>query len=146
MLIHLKEWEIDSQSSVSFYNNTFYSKTNYPDFVIKNKYNGKVIILDAKFKTMEFENKDVDNEDLRQLHSYSYYFYLKYGDNFIGAGLIYPTKTSNKKEKENIDNMFGLDNIKAKFGIFTIKDPDCDETIMDNELLFINELKDFCAS
>ena len=143
MLLHLDEWEIDSQSNLSFYNQTFYKKTNYPDFVLKNKYNGKIAILDAKFKRMTYSTEDVDNEDLRQLHSYSYYYSIKYGDNFIGAGLIYPSHTFRESDVRNVDNMFGLDNAKAKFGVFTIKDPNDNEKIVDNELLFIDELKKF---
>lgn len=143
MLLHLEEWEIDSQSNVSFYNQTFYKKTNYPDFVLTNKHNGKIAVLDAKFKKMTYSTEDVDNEDLRQLHSYSYYYSIKHGDKFIGAGLIYPSHSFRNKDDKNIDNMFGLDNAITKFGVFTIKDPEGNEEIVDNELLFINELKQF---
>ena len=83
---NLPNWTVDAQFEISFYEDTFYHKNNYPDFVLRNNNTGEVFVLDAKFKRMTFDSRDVDNEDIRQLHAYSYYFHLKEGDKFKGAG------------------------------------------------------------
>ena len=145
MTLYLKDWYIESQCEISFYNATFFSKNNYPDFVLRHKKTNKVFILDAKFKKMNFISTDVDNEDIRQLHSYSYYFHLKEEENFMGAGLIYPTKKDRPKDINNIDNIYGIKTTNKKFGVFSIKDPDKDneETLYKNEMDFIKELTSF---
>ena len=33
MKIHLKDWEVSVQEEIHFYEQTFYAKSNYPDFV-----------------------------------------------------------------------------------------------------------------
>lgn len=143
MRIHLKDWKIDAQVELSFYEDTFFSKKNYPDLVLTNIKTGAIFIFDAKFKRMDFEGRDVDNEDIRQVHAYSYYFHLKEGDNFKGAALIYPTKKERDINKKKTDNIFGLKQTDKKFGIFSIKDPSNDETMRKNENNFINEIRSF---
>lgn len=146
MKIHLKDWEVNAQEKVHFYAQTFYAKNNYPDFVLRNRESGDIVVLDAKFKKMEYNGLDVDNDDMRQLHSYSYYYHLKYGDSFKGAGLIYPAKQHKPENKDNVDYMYGIDGLFQKFGVFTIKDPSEGENIMENENKFILELKLFIDS
>lgn len=141
--LHLKNWEIQSQAEMSFYENTFYSKNNYPDLVLRNRHDGRVFVLDAKFKKMEYNNIDIDNADIRQLHSYSYYYQLKEKDNFKGAALIYPTKIDKPDNINNIDDIFGVADSGKKFGVFAIKDPSDTGNMLENEMLFINELKKF---
>ena len=141
---YLTDWQIESQCEISFYDDAFFAKKNYPDFILTNKNTGKIFVLDAKFKMMNFENGDVDNDDIRQLHSYSYYFSLKEKNFFGGAALIYPTKAEPKDN--NIDNMFGIKDINYKFGIFSIKDPSDSKKIVNNERCFIDKLKEFIES
>ena len=143
MRLHLQDWSIDAQCEISFYEDDFYSKKNYPDFVLRNKSTGKIFILDAKFKSMNYEKSDVDNDDIRQLHSYSYYFSLTEKENFCGAALIYPSKMSRPENIQHVDNIFGIKSSNCKFGVFSVKDPDENETITENETKFINELKAF---
>lgn len=143
MKLHLPDWEIDSQREISFYTDTFYKKNNYPDFVLRHKRTGKIFVLDAKFKRMSYNGMDVDNDDIRQLHAYSYYFHLTVGDRFAGAGLIYPAKIGRPKDKIHVDNIYGIKTTDNKFGVFSIKDPTGDETINGNEQRFIDELKSF---
>lgn len=145
MLINLPDWYIDSQSAINFYSGTFFRKNNYPDFVLRNKKTNKVFVLDAKFKKMNFNSNDVDNEDIRQLHAYSYYYHLKEEENFMGAGLIYPSKEYLPADKINIDNMYSIVSTNKKFGIFNVKDPDPkkSENVYDCEQIFIKELKKF---
>ena len=141
MKINLPEWNVEAQCELSFYEDTFYSKKNYPDFVLTNKTNGDLFILDAKFKRMKFENVDVDNKDLQQLHSYSYYFHLKYGDQFKGSGLIYPSKIEQTDINKNISSMFGIKDSQDKFGVFYVKDPSDNETMTQSEDKFLSLLK-----
>ncbi len=143
MRIHLKNWEVKAQEELHFYEQTFYAKDNYPDFVLRHRLTGEIVVLDAKFKNMEFKGRDVDNADIRQLHGYSYYYHLQYGDKFKGAGLIYPAKERIPEDKVNVDSMYGLDNLVQKFGVFTVKDPSGDESMIGNEEYFIEELKLF---
>ena len=143
MKLNLQNWTIDAQCEISLYNDTFYSKKNYPDFVIRNKQTGRIFILDAKFKRMKFDNLDVDNEDIRQLHSYSYYFSLTEGEKFFGAALIYPSKVFRPENKNNIDDIFGIKSAGCKFGVFSVKDPSDGETMTGNEMFFLNELRSF---
>ena len=143
MKLHLPEWEINSQAEISFYMNTFYNKSNYPDFVLRHKRTGRIFVLDAKFKRMNYNGVDVDNDDIRQLHAYSYYFHLTEGDCFAGAGLIYPTKMDRPQYKNNIDNIYSVESTNNKFGVFSIKDPAEGESIAKNEQKFITELKHF---
>ena len=145
MRLNLSDWEIESQCEITFYEATFYKTINYPDFVLRHKKTRDVYILDAKFKRMAFQKIDVDNHDLQQLHSYSYFFHLKEGDRFKGCGLIYPTKDGQPPELNNEDKMFGLKQVHAKFGIFSLKDPAEGEKIMDSEKKFITTLKKFLS-
>lgn len=143
MRLHLKDWIIDSQSEITFYEGTFFKKKNYPDFILRHKETGVVFILDAKFKRMKFNEVDIDNNDLQQLHSYCYYFHLKEGEKFKGAGLIYPSTVQQPNSVISTDNIFGLSNVEQKFAIFTIEDFSNNESIVRNENNFINKLKSF---
>lgn len=154
-LVHLMreklggEWEIDTQSEIKMYENTFFSKSNYPDFVLENKSSGDIYVPDAKFKTMNFEKLDVDNHDLQQLHSYSCYFRIKYGGRFKGAGLLYPTKKKDSEKNPTISPLFGLSEEKAeamRFGVFALEDikiGENNEALYENENKFIARLKGF---
>lgn len=144
--INLDNWIIDSQSSISFYENTFFKKTNYPDLVLTNKSTGDIYIFDAKFKKFKYRGKDVDNDDLQQIHSYAFYFYLKYGEKFKGCGLIYPITSSLSDNCElNIDNMFGIQGkgIKQNFGVFGVKDTNNLKELTNNEHSFIEKMRNF---
>ncbi len=159
MLVNLDdEWKISCQEEISFYENTFFNKLNYPDFVLENRSTGKIYVLDAKFKSMKFQNFDVDNNDIRQLHSYSYYYALKYPDKFAGCALIYPTKSEPKEGTIASDWMYGIESesSKARFAILTLKDVsnggqpqdesdsvDESEELSGNEQAFIESLKSF---
>jgi len=145
MNLRLSDWDIDSQKSFAFYEDTFYTNNNYPDLVLTNRKTGDILVFDAKFKRMTFDERDVDNNDIRQIHFYSYRFHLEYGEKFKGAGLIYPTKIDVSSEKRTSDSMFGLERTKQKFGIFTIKDPGeigdirkSEDNFIENMLTFLN--------
>ncbi len=143
MCLNLPDWTIKTQSIISFYNDTFYPKNNYPDFVLTNRSDGRIFVLDAKFKRMNYTGTDVDNRDMQQIHSYSYYFSLTENEKFAGAALIYPSKSAPSNEKPYKDSMFGIKSSKYKFGILSLKDPSKNETMLQTESEFIKELQDF---
>jgi len=89
------EWFVKGQIEIPIYQTQFYRRSMFPDLIMKHKTSGKIIALDAKFKKMEMQNKDVDRTDLHQIHSYSGY----YQNDLIASGLIYPLS-----KKINIDN------------------------------------------
>ena len=139
MVRYLDTWNVNSQSEINYYPNTFYSKNNRPDFILTNNKTNDIFILDAKFKDMNFKKGDVDNDDIHQLHCYSYYFLLNYGSKFRGTALVYPSKIDqpkkeeelSKKEKNICVRMLGtkydpevesMDFFDQKFGILTLKD------------------------
>ena len=146
------EWEINRQFEFPVYENSFFGTINKPDFVLINKTDGRIYVLDAKFKKMRYsENyRDVDNKDLQQLHSYAYYFSLEYDRDFKGIGLIYPSTTERKNRSQCEFPMFGL-NLKRtapRFGIFSVQDVnekkgEDENTLRDHERIFIDELRQF---
>ena len=85
-------WTISAQEELSLYKNTFFAINNYPDLVMRHK-DGRLVVLDAKFKKMDFYRhngySDVDRTDLFQIQSYAGYYREK-GENIILCGLIYP--------------------------------------------------------
>lgn len=168
----LEDWDIAAQNEIVYYPKPFFTTVNRPDFILRHRENGKVFILDAKFKHMEFRQKDVDNDDLQQLHCYSYYHLLTEGKNFRGTALIYPTRANQTIKEKKVsdkfffDKMFGreyaddMESFDQKFGVLTLKDanelekpellPKTDSalleetTILDlNEEAFISRLKAF---
>lgn len=143
--LNLPEWNINSQTVISFYEGTFYAKKNRPDLVLINKLDGRIFVFDAKFKSMRFDKRfdDVDNNDIRQLHAYSYYYDLNDKDKFCGCALIYPTQISYEDQVKNIDQMYSIGKAKAKFGVFAVKDPCDKKKIKDVENEFIKHIKIF---
>ena len=86
-------WTISAQEELSLYEHTFFARNNYPDLVMRHE-DGRLVVLDAKFKKMDFArdrygNCDVDRTDLFQIQSYAGYYREK-GENIILCGLIYP--------------------------------------------------------
>ena len=43
-------------------------RSMFPDIVMKNRGDNKIAVFDAKFKKREMINKDVDRNDLHQIH------------------------------------------------------------------------------
>ena len=74
---------------------------------------------------------------------YSYYSSLREKEKFGGAALIYPSKMFRPNGVKHTDFLFGEENSNARFGVFSIKDPSIDESIVDNEERFIAESKAF---
>ena len=141
--MHFPDWTVESQAEIHFYQDRFFRKNNYADIVMTNQKNGEVFVLDAKFKKMTFRSVDVDNSDIQQIHSYAYYYHLKYGDSFLGAALVYPTKANANglADTAYFDNILGLRGAKPRFGILTILDPGEGKAMKEGEALFIHGLR-----
>ena len=118
----LSNWRIEAQEELNLYQDCFFARQNYPDFVLRKKgEENKVAILDAKFKRMGFVNGDVDRADLHQIHSYAGYYREK-GDTVVLCSLIYPLskKISKKDLSKNWGGLYGIqkpDEAKTKFVI-----------------------------
>lgn len=129
------DWDISSQTELNLYGGTFFQRPNYPDIIMEQ--DNKIVILDAKFKRMNFENGDVDRNDLFQLHSYAGY-YRELGKEVVLCGLIYPLQNKYDKQK-CLSYLYGITESKIKFiinGIYTSK------TLEDSENEFIKQIKD----
>lgn len=111
----LNDWDVSAQEELKLYNGCFFERSNYPDLVLRKKDDpSKVVVLDAKFKKMQFRNTDVDRGDLHQIHSYAGY-YRENSDTVVLCGLIYPLSLENPVK--NKENLYGLDEPKTLFVI-----------------------------
>ncbi len=84
------------------YKNTFYKRKLIPDIVMEKE--SKILIIDAKYKRMNFLKDDVDRTDIFQIHTYSYFF-----DNSnisVYSSLVYPLERelNDKINKQSIFN------------------------------------------
>ena len=106
------DWNINGQYEMPVYKgSTFFERSFYPDLVMEK--NGKYAVFDAKFKDMTGNGRDVDRNDLHQIHMYAGHF-SKIG-NLVAAGLLYPcSMTPNEKWIAELDT---LTNGLAKFVI-----------------------------
>lgn len=132
------EWFVNGQVEIPIYQNQFYRRSMFPDIIMKHKTSGKIIALDAKFKRMELQNKDIDRTDLHQIHSYSGY----YQSNLIASGLIYPLSKKIDSEYFHIETLYGDDNHDVRFvidGVFVFENQTMEELI-ENENEFINRI------
>lgn len=115
LLRNLGEWRLSAQEELKLYNGCFFERPNYPDLVLRKKDDpSKVVVLDAKFKKMQFRNTDVDRGDLHQIHSYAGYYREK-GCKVVLCGLVYPL--SLEKPIQNKVKLYGLDESETLFVI-----------------------------
>ncbi|MBW3521837.1 McrC family protein [Chryseobacterium sp. NKUCC03_KSP] len=118
------------------YKNTFYGRKLIPDIVIEKE--DKILIIDAKYKKMDFKKNDVDRNDIFQIHTYSYYF-----DDFnkeVYSSLVYPIEKE-LYDKCNKQSIFNKGNHKNSFFIEGIEVDNSD--IFDSKIIkFINSLID----
>ncbi|KYH05894.1 hypothetical protein A1704_12435 [Chryseobacterium cucumeris] len=134
----LKGWSLDAQKEISIYKNHFFSRKMIPDFILHNVNQDKYAILDAKFKTMNYNYLDVDREDIFQLHTYSYYYH----DKNVLSGLVYPLQKEVDVSGKHISNT--LDQYSNRFGIFGVelnKNSNV-KSIKESESKFINQINE----
>ncbi|MBB6370016.1 McrC family protein [Chryseobacterium shigense] len=122
------EWFVSGQVELPIYQKQFYHRSFFPDLIMKHKTSGKIIVLDAKFKRIEMQNRDVDRADLHQIHSYSGY----YKNELIASGLIYPLSKKLNLDKSHSNSLYGNDNNNIGFivdGIYVDENQTMDELI-----------------
>lgn len=127
---------ISSQECIELYKNTFFKRNSYPDIVIVT--NNKVIVIDAKFKKMDFRAQDVDREDFYQIHTYISYYKTKYKNKTCYGLLVYPTNS--RYENIILTDLFGLDEEQSKFGIEYIKAESNLENLKKEEEGFLDRI------
>ena len=134
-------WTISAQEELSLYEHTFFARNNYPDLVMRHE-DGRLIVLDAKFKKMDFardryDNCDVDRTDLFQIQSYAGYYREK-GENIILCGLIYPLSI----DKPESTTLYGLENSEITFIIDGVFVENNTTAISAQESCFIERLRE----
>ena len=134
-------WTISAQEELSLYEHTFFARNNYPDLVMRHE-DGRLVVLDAKFKKMDFAldhygNCDVDRTDLFQIQSYAGYYREK-GENIVLCGLIYPLSI----DKHESTTLYGLENSKITFIIDGVFVENNTTDISAQESCFIERLRE----
>jgi len=151
--IENEQWQVIHEEPIEVYSEQFYKRKMYPDIVIKNKIDKRVIVFDAKSKSMKFVKGtgdgnigDLDRNDFFQINTYMTY-YDKQGYEVIAGGLLYPIEKefdcrfnndeSCEEEYKNLkahsNHWFG--NSKTKFIVDGI-----DLSCIDNDLT-ISDIK-----
>lgn len=151
-----EHWKVIHEEECKVYKDMFFNRGMKPDIIIKNEKLKKIIVLDAKSKSMKFEKGggdgawgDLDRSDFFQINTYMTY-YDKQGYEVLAGGLLYPIKKEfdcrfndenceedYEKLKAHSDNWFG--NSKTKFivdGIDLSKD-----NLLESEKNFITRIK-----
>ncbi len=134
------DWVVSSQEELSLYQQKFYSRSMFPDLIMKHRESQRTVVFDAKFKMMEMKNKDVDRNDLHQIHSYSGY----YRDDLIASGLIYPLSQNIDIKNAHSDSIYGIKGNDINFiidGIYVSENQSMNELI-NNENQFIQRVTD----
>ena len=141
----LSGWKVEWQAEMSVYQDAFFKGTYYPDFILTrdDDENKDIYVLDAKFKTMNFEGMDLDRDDFHQLHDYSFYYHLKYGKRYKGTCIVYPSRKDPEEMEKTQAPMYGLPDVKERFGIITLKDSPGPDQLEKNENDFIERLTAF---
>ena len=132
------EWFVSGQVELPIYQKQFYHRSFFPDLIMKHKTSGKIIALDAKFKRIEMQNRDVDRADLHQIHSYSGY----YKNELIASGLIYPLSRKLNLDKSLSNSLYGNDNNNVRFivdGIYVDENQTMDDLI-ESENRFVKRM------
>jgi 5-methylcytosine-specific restriction endonuclease McrBC regulatory subunit McrC len=90
------DWVVIHEEKILVYPGTFCERHLYPDIVIKNEKEKRVIVLDAKSKNMTYTKGigdgargDVDRSDFFQINTYMSY-YNNSGYTVLAGGLLYP--------------------------------------------------------
>jgi len=135
---NFNNWSVNAQEKVDIYQHKFYTRPMFPDIVMKHRTNNKVAVFDAKFKKMDMSNKDVDRNDIHQIHSYIGY----YNDRISTGGLLYPLSKEINIDEAHSNNLYGMQNNHIRFiidGIFVNEDSSMKE-IIQKEGEFINRI------
>ncbi len=134
------DWEVVHEEICEVYEDMFYQRVLKPDIVIKNENSKKVLVFDAKSKSMKFRGTkdgvwDLDRNDFFQIHTYISY-YKNQGYDVIAGGLLYPIESNFNIINTHADSWLG--DSKTKFIVDGIELVDA---IKDNEKKFIERIE-----
>ncbi len=133
------DWDVMYQEDIPIYKSLFFGRDFTPDIVMHR--NKDIIIIDAKFKKLDFNEhgNDIDREDLQQVHTYFAYYHTK-GFNVKYTTLVYPARKRPKDDLKLIDSLLG--NLEeSKFGISYLLVGDNYQEQLENERELIMRLK-----
>lgn len=138
------EWDVSFQERIPVYTDLFFGtihgeeRTFAPDIVMKK--GNEVVVLDAKFKKMDFNRRgnDVDRDDLHQIHSY-YAYYCSAGYKVKAISLVYPTRSDDVEGKKTVSSIYG-GAVDSKFAISYLKVASNTDDQILCEKEFINRL------
>lgn len=87
------DWHVYSveESTIPTYEGLFFARKIIPDIIMER--DNEIMIFDAKWKRMKFDQNDVDRADFFQIHTYIQYFKAQ-GKNVKVGGLLYPISIS----------------------------------------------------
>lgn len=121
-----------------------------PDIVFQR--NDEMIVLDAKYKRMQFDFFDYDRADFFQIHTYINYYHQN--KKVIAGGLLYPISKEfdETRQKKNIsDSLFSINSTSTKFlvdgiDLSFINNKNADEKLStvqlkEREIQFIDRIK-----
>lgn len=106
---YMPDWTVRTQKKMELYPGMFYSRNNYPDIILERE--EQIIVLDAKFKHMNYSSFDVDRTDLFQIHSYIGYYNLIPSKKVLAGGLIYPLQEEIDESIAHSDKLYGSSEI-----------------------------------
>lgn len=90
-------------STFTVYRKMFYKRKIIPDIVLEK--DGKYCVFDAKYKTMQYRETDVDRADFFQIHTYI--SYMQHHGKVLVGGLLYPIEYENASI-EKMEALFGV--------------------------------------
>lgn len=140
LIRNFPNWIVNGQEQLSLYQKQFYRRSIFPDLVMKHRDSSAIVVFDAKFKKMNFENKDVDRADLHQIHSYSGF----YSNSLVASGLIYPLSKEINIESAHSSSLYGNEENKMRFmidGIYVSENHSMQQ-IIENENKFLKRISD----
>lgn len=129
---NFSDWSVSGQIELQIYQQQFYKRSMFPDLIMRNKLNNKVVVFDAKFKNMAIQNRDIDRTDLHQIHAYSGY----YSDKLLASGLIYPLSREINTKRAHSTSIYGNDENEISFiidGIFVSQNQSMNELIKSEQ-------------
>lgn len=141
---HFSDWYVEGQEELNVYDGLFFGRKMFPDLVMRHKYSDRIIVFDAKFKTMRMRKGDLDREDFYQIHSYIQYYYPR----AIIGGLIYPLKKPLVSERAHAKNLMGTQKKQTSFIVDGIQ---IDESmtmsqILESEVSFLSRIESLIDS
>ena len=135
---HFTNYSVKSQSRLDLYTGTFFARSFYPDIVMESE--NDIVVIDAKYKRMDFRNHDVDRNDLHQIHSYAGYYQIEGHKPVKLCSLIYPA-TQDIDPQKSIDRIYGIENTDANFSVGYLKIGNTYEEMIQNERAFLERLE-----